>query len=122
MKRTKIAALIVSTLFILALTAPIITSASGTLNSGILIAAYNHGTQGNNPTQSKNAEVNMTILFHSDLHSELLPWPLADYNATGTDDDPTIGGMARIARVIMDERIAKGAIVEPVLVFMDGDF
>ncbi|MEM3562362.1 MAG: bifunctional UDP-sugar hydrolase/5'-nucleotidase [Candidatus Jordarchaeaceae archaeon] len=122
MKRTKIAALIVSTLFILALTAPIITSASGTLNSGILIAAYNHGTQGNNPIQSKNAEVNMTILFHSDLHSELLPWPLADYNATGTDDDPTVGGMARIARVIMDERIAKGAIGEPVLVFMDGDF
>ncbi|MBS7248970.1 MAG: bifunctional metallophosphatase/5'-nucleotidase [Candidatus Freyarchaeota archaeon] len=119
MKRTKITALIVSTLFILALTAPIITSTSGTLSSGILIAAYNQGTQGDNPMQSKNAAVNMTILFHSDLHSELLPWPLADYNATGTGDDPTVGGMARIATKINDIR---GSAGEPVLVFEVGDF
>ncbi|MGQ9722750.1 MAG: bifunctional metallophosphatase/5'-nucleotidase, partial [Candidatus Jordarchaeum sp.] len=118
MKRTKIAGLIVSTLFLLALTTPVITSTSSTLNSGILVAAYNYGTQGNNPMQSKNTAVNMTILFHSDLHSELLPWPLADYNATGINDDPTVGGMARIATIINQVRAAG----EPVLVFEDGDF
>ncbi len=108
----------VSTLFILGLAAPVMASTSSALNPGILIAAYNY----DNPIQSKNTAVNMTVLFHSDLHSELLPWPLADYNATGTNDDPTVGGMARIATKINEIRIAKDAIAEPVLVFDDGDF
>ncbi|MFB0561920.1 MAG: bifunctional UDP-sugar hydrolase/5'-nucleotidase [Candidatus Lokiarchaeia archaeon] len=121
-KGTKIAALVFSAIFILGLAAPVMTSTFSTLNTGILFAAYNFGTQGNNPMQSKQNEVNMTILFHSDLHSELLPWPLADYNATSTNDDPTVGGMARIATIIDETRDAKELVREPVLVFMDGDF
>ncbi len=118
MKRTKIAALIVSTLFILALAAPIITSTSSTLNIGIFTAAYNYGTQTNSPMQSKSSLVNMTILFHSDLHSELLPWPLADY-LSDAYKNKTVGGMARIGTVINDIR---DNAKEPVLVFEVGDF
>ncbi|MBS7288227.1 MAG: bifunctional metallophosphatase/5'-nucleotidase [Candidatus Freyarchaeota archaeon] len=112
-KRTKIATFIVSALLILALTVPITTS---TLTSGGLITAY-YGTQGTQ-AQKSDEEVDITIMFHSDLHSELLPWPLADYVAE-TGNDPTVGGMARIANVINNERATAG---EPVLVFMVGDF
>ncbi|MHA1263039.1 MAG: hypothetical protein ACTSSA_13310, partial [Candidatus Freyarchaeota archaeon] len=122
MKSIKIAALICTTIFLLGLTAPVIASASSSLNSSVLLTANSLGTQNTGqPKAQQQLFHNLTILFHSDLHSELLPWPLADY-VSGTDNDPTVGGMARIATKINEIRTAKSSIGEPVLTFMDGDF
>jgi len=101
---------------------PAVTATFSTINPGILIAAYNFGIQGNNPMQSKSGSiVNLTILHHSDFHSELLPCPLADYK-TGTGNDDTVGGIARIATLINQIKTGKGAMNESVLTFMAGDF
>jgi 2',3'-cyclic-nucleotide 2'-phosphodiesterase (5'-nucleotidase family) len=84
------------------------------------MAAYNLGAQNQNTIQSTDDSpqlVNITILYHSDLHSQLVPWPVADYNSsTGLGG---IGGMARIATEIESIR---STTTDPVLTFMDGDF
>ncbi|MEX2722680.1 MAG: bifunctional UDP-sugar hydrolase/5'-nucleotidase, partial [Candidatus Freyarchaeota archaeon] len=120
MKRTKIVALLVSALFILGLTAPLMLSTTGSPISGIPLTIYNSGTQ-NTPIQSKQESVNLTIVFHSDLHSELVPWPLADY-LPGINNDTTVGGMTRIATMIKQIRASAAAASEQVLAFEVGDF
>ncbi|MHA1578909.1 MAG: bifunctional metallophosphatase/5'-nucleotidase [Candidatus Freyarchaeota archaeon] len=122
MKSIKIAALVCTTIFLLGLTAPVIASAPSSLNSSVLLTANSLGTQNTGqPKAQQKLFHNLTILFHSDLHSELLPWPLADY-VPGKGNDPTVGGMARVATKINEIRTAKSAVGEPVLTFMDGDF
>ncbi|MHA1644240.1 MAG: bifunctional metallophosphatase/5'-nucleotidase [Candidatus Freyarchaeota archaeon] len=122
MKSIKITALVCTTIFLLGLTAPVIASAPSSLNSSVLLTANSLGTQNTGqPKAQQKLFHNLTILFHSDLHSELLPWPLADY-VPGKGNDPTVGGMARVATKINEIRTAKSAVGEPVLTFMDGDF
>ncbi|MEM2046756.1 MAG: 5'-nucleotidase C-terminal domain-containing protein, partial [Candidatus Jordarchaeales archaeon] len=65
--------------------------------------------------------VNLTILHLSDIHSELLPWPLADYKP-GTENDPTMGGITRLAALVEQIRSEKSAGGEAVLLLVAGDF
>jgi len=74
-----------------------------------------------NVTAKEATTVNLTILHLSDMHSELLPWPLADYQ-TGKDNDPTVGGIARLATLVNEIRNEKSAENEAVLLLLAGDF
>jgi 5'-nucleotidase / UDP-sugar diphosphatase len=62
---------------------------------------------------SDGAELHLTILHTSDEHSALLPTPI------GPDG---VGGIARLATVVGEERARKAALGEPVLVTSAGDF
>ena len=64
--------------------------------------------------------LSLTILHTNDLHSHL--WghsPEADYTPATLDDDPTLGGFARLAAAIKAERASAGA---DVLLLDGGDF
>ncbi len=68
------------------------------------------------PLQSQK----LTILHTNDLHSRLLGFaPNADYTPETTGDDATVGGFARLATLIRNE---KAAHPDEVLVFDGGDF
>lgn len=69
------------------------------------------------PAQAKD-EKRFTILHSSDEHSNLLPLPLTDYHKEKTN--PSIGGFARLATIVKQER--KNKAEEPVLLLSSGDF
>lgn len=61
------------------------------------------------------------ILHTNDLHDHLLGWgPNADYTPATTGDDSTVGGFARLAALVANERKAAGTT--PVLLLDAGDF
>ncbi|MEX2705591.1 MAG: bifunctional UDP-sugar hydrolase/5'-nucleotidase [Candidatus Freyrarchaeum guaymaensis] len=119
MKKLKFAALLISAILVLGVAAPAMLASSVGSGPGMTLLAYNLGTQSSGFSQSKQGDlVNITILHTNDIHSHLLPWPLADYNATGAG----VGGMARIATLVNQVRTEKAALGEPVLLFDAGDF
>ena len=66
------------------------------------------------------AEQRLTIIHTNDLHSHLLgAAPNIAYSPSATDDDPTLGGFARIAAII-ENTLEKND--HPVLVVDAGDF
>ena len=67
----------------------------------------------------ETAERCFTILHTNDEHSALLPTPYADYHPE--EDNPSVGGFARLGRVIGDIRLAKSEAGEPVIVTSAGD-
>ena len=68
---------------------------------------------------SAETELYFTILHTNDEHSALLPSPLVDYHPE--EDNPTVGGFARISRLVNDIRAAKSDADEPVLLVSAGD-
>lgn len=72
------------------------------------------------PYSSEAAAKSLTIIHSNDMHSHLLGAPPnIDYTPSGTGDDRTIGGWARIAAVIKQVKIERS---NPVLVMDAGDF
>lgn len=65
-------------------------------------------------------ELFFTILHTNDEHSALSPTPLVDYHRE--EQDPTLGGFARLGQAVKDIRAAKEAANEPVLLLSAGDF
>jgi len=66
------------------------------------------------------AEETLTIIHTNDMHSQLMGLsPNSDYTPDGLLDDDTIGGFARVATVIEEER---GRRDNPVLLIDAGDF
>ena len=64
----------------------------------------------------------VTIMHTNDMHSVFLAPPNADYTPGSTDDDTTIGGIARVATKIGEVRAARGVDGIPVLLLDGGDF
>ncbi len=64
----------------------------------------------------------LTILHTNDMHSHLLGAPNADYTPFTTNDDDTIGGVARIATKVKEIRTSRGLEGIPVLLLDAGDF
>jgi len=65
-------------------------------------------------------EYKLTILHTNDIHSHVNGFgPVQDYTPDTTDDDSTVGGMARLAAKIAAERTAAG---KNVLLLDAGDF
>lgn len=62
-------------------------------------------------------EKKFTILHTSDEHSTLTPIPLTDYNKE--QNNPTLGGFARLATKVQQIKTAKGD--EPVILLSSGD-
>jgi len=74
-------------------------------------------------TQDHNQEkIEFTILHTNDEHSALLPHSPAIDHDPQNEDDPTLGGFARLATAIEDIKEAKEDKNEPVLLFNAGDF
>jgi 5'-nucleotidase len=66
------------------------------------------------------AEKMLTIIHTNDLHSHFLGFsPQLDYTPLETGDDKTVGGWARVATVIQQEKMKRK---NPVLVLDAGDF
>jgi 5'-nucleotidase/UDP-sugar diphosphatase len=77
------------------------------------------GNVSGDPAQSE--EMYFSILHTNDMHSELLPHsPAVDYGAG--EEDPTVGGFARLANAVDEIRQTKANKDEPVLLFDAGDF
>lgn len=71
-------------------------------------------------TNGYSSETRLTILHTNDLHSHFLGFsPNRDYSPQVTGDDDTIGGWARIATVIQNEKRKRN---NPCLVLDAGDF
>ncbi len=64
------------------------------------------------------SEKRFTILHSSDEHSNLLPLPLTDYHKEAVN--PSLGGFARLATIVKNERERKAD--ETVLLLSSGDF
>ncbi len=72
-------------------------------------------------TGAEGDELYVTILHSNDEHSAILPHsPAVDYHPE--QEDPTVGGFARLATAIEGIRKAKEDAGEPVLLFNAGDF
>ena len=69
---------------------------------------------------AQSGELFFTILHTNDEHSALSPSPLVDYSPE--ENNPTLGGYARLAQAVKDIRAAKGAANEPVLLLSAGDY
>jgi 5'-nucleotidase/UDP-sugar diphosphatase len=66
-------------------------------------------------------ELYFSILHTNDMHSELIPHsPAVDYRAG--EENPAVGGFARLATAVDEIRENKGEKGEPVLLFDAGDF
>jgi len=66
-----------------------------------------------------DAEILFTILHTNDEHSAMAPSPLVDYDPDTLDS--TVGGFARVSRLVNDVRAAKAAEDEPVLLVSAAD-
>ena len=88
----------------------------------ILVVASFLGIPGNLKSYSgETEELYFCILHTNDMHSELIPHsPAADYHSE--EEDPTIGGFARLATAVDEIRENKMREGEPVLLFDAGDF
>ena len=70
--------------------------------------------------KAEQEELFFTILHTNDEHSALLPSPLVDYDPV--QENPSMGGFARLAGAVTEIRAAKAAEGEPVLLLSGGDF
>ena len=70
-------------------------------------------------TSAFSEEKNFTILHTSDEHSAFLPMPFIDYHPE--NENPTVGGFARLATAIKQIKAEKEKDNEPVLIFSSGD-
>jgi len=88
----------------------------------ILVVASFLGIPGNLKSYSgETEELYFCILHTNDMHSALIPHsPAVDYNPE--EEDPTIGGFARLATAVDEIRDNKMREGEPVLLFDAGDF
>jgi len=77
---------------------------------------------GGEPVPVPPAQNRLTIMHTNDLHSHFLGYPNADYTPFSTGDDGTVGGIARIATVVKDVRVARGLEGVPTLLLDAGDF
>lgn len=76
---------------------------------------------GAEPDISPATSYELLILHTSDLHAHLMGrGPIVDYSPATTNDDATMGGFARLAALIKNERAAAGT--RPVLLLDGGDF
>ncbi|MEM4949422.1 MAG: bifunctional metallophosphatase/5'-nucleotidase [Candidatus Jordarchaeales archaeon] len=117
MSRGKLLSLALSLLLVAVILAPLSVQ-----NGGLTAAPLLATTSTNGVVTVKEVEtVNLTILHLSDIHSELLPWPLADYQP-GTNNDASVGGIARLATLVDQIRGEKAADGEAVLFLVAGDF
>lgn len=66
-----------------------------------------------------DGKVNLTILHTNDEHSHLLPHPVSSY--LPDLENPSTGGIARLARLVNQIRTEKSEDGEPVLLFSGGD-
>ena len=71
------------------------------------------------PVPAEESDLYFTILHTNDEHSAILPSPLVDY--LPELPDPTVGGFARLSRLVHDIRAAKTAANEPVMLLSAGD-
>jgi len=68
-----------------------------------------------------NAELYLCILHTNDMHSALIPHsPAVDYHPG--EENPAIGGLARLATAVNEIRVNKSREGEPVLLLDAGDF
>jgi 5'-nucleotidase/UDP-sugar diphosphatase len=88
----------------------------------ILVVASFLGIPGNLKSYSDGTqELYFCILHTNDMQSALIPHsPAVDYNPQG--EDPTVGGVARLATAVNEIREDKMKEGEPVLLFDAGDF
>ena len=88
----------------------------------ILVVASFLGIPGNLRSYSgETEELYFCILHTNDMHSELIPHsPAVDYHPE--EEDPTIGGFARLATAVDEIRENKMREGEPVLLLDAGDF
>jgi 5'-nucleotidase/UDP-sugar diphosphatase len=90
--------------------------------TAILVVASFLGIPGNlKGYAGETEELYFCILHTNDMHSALIPHsPAVDYNSE--EEDPTIGGFARLATAVDEIREDKMREGEPVLLFDAGDF
>jgi len=88
----------------------------------ILVVALYPGIQGNpRGCAAETEELYFCILHTNDMHSELIPHsPAVDY--CPGEENPAIGGFARLATAVNEIRENKMREGEPVLLFDAGDF
>ena len=88
----------------------------------ILVVASFLGVPGNVRGYSgETEELYFCILHTNDMHSALIPHsPAVDYHPV--EEDPTVGGFARLATAVDEIRENKMSQGEPVLIFDAGDF
>lgn len=72
-------------------------------------------------SSAESQELCFCILHTNDMHSELIPHsPAVDYHPE--EENPTVGGIARLATAVEEIRQAKMSEGEPVLLLDAGDF
>ncbi len=88
----------------------------------VLVVASFLGVPGNLESHSgETEELYFCILHTNDMHSELIPHsPAVDYRHG--EEDPTVGGFARLATAVDEIRETKREEGEPVLLIDAGDF
>jgi 5'-nucleotidase/UDP-sugar diphosphatase len=88
----------------------------------VLLLAPSPGVPGNPESHAdESGELYFCILHTNDLQSALIPHsPAVDYNPE--EQDPSIGGFARLATAVEEIRESKRREGEPVLLFDAGDF
>jgi 2',3'-cyclic-nucleotide 2'-phosphodiesterase (5'-nucleotidase family) len=88
----------------------------------VLVIASFLGVSGNlESSPAGTDELYFCILHTNDMHSELIPHsPAVDYHPE--IEDPTVGGIARLATAVEEIREAKMREDEPVLLLDAGDF
>ena len=88
----------------------------------VLVIASFLGVPGNlESSPAETDELYFCILHTNDMHSELIPHsPAVDYHPE--IEDPTVGGIARLATAVEQIREAKMRKDEPVLLLDAGDF
>lgn len=79
--------------------------------SAIIFASLGH---------AQGEELFFTILHTNDEHSSLTPFPLVDYHPE--NDNPSLGGFARLANAVNKIREEKELNNEPVLLLSAGDY
>jgi 5'-nucleotidase / UDP-sugar diphosphatase len=74
------------------------------------------------PAAAADGKKTFTILHTNDIHSNFVGMsPEADYTPFSLNDDKTRGGLARLATLIADRKVAREA-QGPVLILDDGDY
>jgi 5'-nucleotidase/UDP-sugar diphosphatase len=86
-------------------------------------SAPDGGSDGGDGGPPPGTPQKLLILHTNDIHSHLMGFaPEADYTPATTNDDMTVGGMARLASAIGAAKMAAAADATPVLLLDGGDF